>query len=202
MKKALLIFLFTISPAFADDQNVYDFFRQLANSDSAIVDEQTTALIKRHMANLLYPVDMSSLARPETDAKFREQVIALQKQMGLPATGTLTLDEFGRLAEAARDIDDRSVGTGIIKKTIVKDGDFASATGSGGTDDIANPLAPPINISRILCQRISGTCELNIAAFNPEDAHLYFYIPWHYAITTWEPTRITATNEMRSPLHR
>jgi hypothetical protein len=189
MKKALLIFLFTISPAFVDDQNVYDFFRQLPNSDSAIVDEQTTALIKRHMANLLYPVDMSSLARPETDAKFREQVIALQKQMGVPATGTLTLDEFGRLAEAARDIDDRSVGTGIIKKTIVKDGDFASATGTGDTDAIANPLAPPINISRIFCQRLSGTCELNIAAFNPEDAH-------RYSITTWEPTRVTATNEI------
>jgi hypothetical protein len=77
MKKALLIFLFTISPAFADDQNVYDFFRQLPNSDSAIVDQQTTALIKRHMANLLYQVDMSSLARPETDAKFREQITAL-----------------------------------------------------------------------------------------------------------------------------
>ena len=196
MKKALLFFLFTISPAFADDQNVYDFFRQLPNSDSAIVDEQTTALIKRHMANLLYPVDMSSLARPETDAKFREQVMTLQQQMGEPATGTLTLDEFGRLAEAARDMDDRSVGTGIIKKTVVKDRDFASATGTGGTDDSANPLAPPINISRIRCQRTSGTCELNIAAFNPEDAHLYFYIPWDYRITTWEPTRVTATNEM------
>jgi len=195
MKKALLIFLFTISPAFADDQHVYDFFRQLPNSDSAIVDEQTIALIKRHMANLLYPVDMGSFARPETDTKFREQIMALQKQMGAPATGTLTLDEFGRLAEAARDIDDRSVGTGIIKKTVVKEGDFASATGTGGTDDIANPLAPPINISRIFCQRISGTCQLNIAAFNPEDAHLYFSIPWHYSITTWELTRVTATNE-------
>ena len=82
MKKALLFFLFTISPAFADDQNVYDFFRQLPNSDSAIVDEQTTALIKRHMANLLYPVDMGSFARPETDTKFREQIIALQKADG------------------------------------------------------------------------------------------------------------------------
>ena len=196
MKKALLILLFTISPAFTDDLNVYDFFLQLPNFDSAIVDEQTTALIKRHMANLLYPVDVGSFARPENDAKFREQVIALQKQMGAPATGTLTLDEFGRLAEAARDIDDRSVGTGIIKKTVVKDGDFVSATGTGGTDDIANPLAPPINISRISCQRISGTCELNIAAFNPEDAHLYFYIPWHYSIKTWEPARVAATNEM------
>ncbi len=159
------------------------------------MDEQTTALIKRHMANLLYPVDMGSLARPETDAKFREQVIALQKQMAAPATGTLTVDELGRLVEAARDIDDRPIGP-TMKKTVVKDGDFVSATGTGGTDDIANPLAPPINISRIICQRTSSTCELNIAAFNPEDAHLYFYIPWHYDITTWEPTRITATNEM------
>src|SRR5215471_5485138 len=117
MKKAFVIFLFTISPAFADDQHVYDFFRQLPNSDSAIVDEQTTALIKRHMANLLYPVDMGSFTRPETDAKFREQVIALQKRMGTPATGILTLDEFGRLAEAARDMDDRPVAT-TMKKVV------------------------------------------------------------------------------------
>ena len=31
--------------------------------------------------------------------------------MGVPATGTLTLDEFRRLAEAARDIDDRPIGS-------------------------------------------------------------------------------------------
>jgi hypothetical protein len=142
MKTALLIFLFTISPAFADDQNIYDFFRQLSNPDSAVVDEQTTALIKRHMANLLYPVDMGSFARPETDAKFREQVVALQKQMGAPATGNLTTDEFGRLVEAARDMDDRPIGT-TTKKIIVKNGDFVSATGTGGTDDIGNPVAPP-----------------------------------------------------------
>jgi hypothetical protein len=98
---------------------VYDFFRQLPNSDSAIVDEQTTALIKRHMANLLYPIDMSTLARPETDAKFREQVIAAQKQMGVPATGSLTRDEFGRLAEAARDMDDHPIGTTMKKTALV-----------------------------------------------------------------------------------
>ena len=71
-----------------------------------------------------------------------------------------------------------------------------SATGTGGTNDVANPLGPPINISRIRCQQTSGTCELNIAAINPQEAHLYFYIPWDYRITTWEPTRVTATNEM------
>src|SRR5215467_390923 len=119
MKQALLILLFTISPAFADDQNVYDFFRRLPNADTTIVDEQTTALIKRHMANLLYPVDMGSFARPETDTKFREQIMALQKQMGAPATGTLTLDEFGRLAEAARDIDARPIAA-TMKKMLLR----------------------------------------------------------------------------------
>jgi hypothetical protein len=50
MKKALFVLLITLSPAWADDQNVYDFFRQLPDTNSTIVDEQTTALIKRHMA--------------------------------------------------------------------------------------------------------------------------------------------------------
>ena len=64
--------------------------------------------------------------------------------MGVPATGSLTLDEFRRLAEAARDIDDRPIGT-TMKKSVVKDGDSVSATGTGGTNDVANPLGPPIN---------------------------------------------------------
>jgi hypothetical protein len=55
MKKALLIFLFTISPAFADDQrNVYDVIRQWEkNSESAIVDEQTTALWNSNFGDVL-----------------------------------------------------------------------------------------------------------------------------------------------------
>ena|SRR5260370_32458913 len=106
MKRALLIFFIMISPAFADDQkddqrNVYDVFRQWEQKSDSDVDEQTTARIKRYMANLLYPVDMTSFSRPEKDAKFREQIIALQKQMGVPATGTLTLDQFGQLARAS-----------------------------------------------------------------------------------------------------
>ena len=198
MKKALLIFFITISPAFADDQkNVYDVFRQWnQNTDSTIVDEQTTANIKRHMANLLYPVDMASFARPDKDTKFREQVIALQKQMDAPATGTLTLDQFGRLAEAARDIDDRPVGTSlgkIVERS--KDGELVWAVGTGAADDIGNPLAHPVNITRIWCLRASGTCQLSTAEFSPEDSQLYFATPFDYSITTWGPARVTATSE-------
>ena len=148
------------------------------------------------MANLLYPVDMTSFARPEKDAKFREQIITLQKQMGVPATGTLTVDQFIRLADAARNIDDRVIGTWpgkIVDRT--KNGELVWAVGTGTTDDPANPLAHPINISRIYCLRASGTCELSTAEFSPEDSQLYFATPFDYSITTWEPTRVTATIE-------
>jgi hypothetical protein len=110
---SILILIAISTGAFAEDKNqsnVYDDFRQwMKPLPNSTVDEEITALIKRHMANLLYPVDMTSFVRPENDEKFRQQIIMLQKQMGKPATGTLTSDQFGRLAEAARDIDDRSI---------------------------------------------------------------------------------------------
>jgi hypothetical protein len=198
MKKILFILLITFSPACADDQtNVYDVFRQTEqNSDSAIVDEQLTARIKRHMANLLYPVDMASFVRPEKDVKFREQIITLQRQMGVPATGALTFDQFVRLADAARDIDDRAVGTYPGKFVFRSDdGEWVTAVGTGTNDNRDDPLAHPINISRISCRRAVGICELSTAEFSPEDSQLYFPTPFEYSITTWEPTRVTATSE-------
>jgi hypothetical protein len=198
MKKALFILFIMLTPARGDDQrNVYDVFRQWEQTtDATVVDEKTTALIKRHMANLLYPVDMASFARPERDVKFRDQIIALQKQMGVPTTGVLTFDQYDRLSEAARDIDDRPVGAypgKIVDRS--KDGDLVWAVGMGGTDDVANPLAHPINISRIYCLRSTGTCELSTAEFSPKDSQLYFAAPFDYTITTWAPTRVTATSE-------
>jgi hypothetical protein len=147
------------------------------------------------MANLLYPVDMASIARPEKDVKFREQIMALQKQMGEPPTGTLTSDQFDRLAEAARDIDDRFIGTypKLVERS--ENGELVWAVGTGTTDDHDDPLAHPINISRIYCLKASGTCELSTAEFSPEDSQLYFATPFDYNITTWGPTRVTATTE-------
>ena len=198
---SFLILIVVSTGAFAEDKNnqanVYDEFRQwMKPLPDATVDEEVTARIKRHMPNLLYPVDMTSFVRPEKDVKFREQVIILQKQMGAPATGTLTLDQFNRLAEAARDIDDRPIGT-YPKKLVErsKNGELVWAVGTGTTDDQANPLAHPINISRIFCLRSSGTCELSTAEFSPEDSQIYFSTPFDYSITTWEPTRVTATSE-------
>lgn len=197
MKKVLFILLITLSPACADDQrNIYDVIRQeQKDSDTAIVDEQVTALIKRHMANLLYPVDMASFVRPEKDAKFREQIVNLQKQMGAPPTGILTSDQFDRLAEAAGDIDDRPIGTYPPIKMVFRgdNGDFVSAAGTGTGDDLANP----INVTRIMCLRASGTCSLSTAEFGLGSlgSQLNLLLPFDYSITTWGPTRVTTTSE-------
>src|ERR1700693_3428571 len=100
MKKSVFMILIAFSTtAWADDKqdqrNVYDVFRELLTpSAGTTVDERVTALIKRHMANLLYSVDMSSFAGPDKDAKFRELIMALQKQMGAATTGILTFDQF------------------------------------------------------------------------------------------------------------
>jgi hypothetical protein len=88
MRKGILVALMVISTvALADDArkqaNVYDdapgWLKPLPD---ATVDEQVTALIKRHMANLLYPVDMSSLSRPDNVLKFRDLIKVLQQQNG------------------------------------------------------------------------------------------------------------------------
>ena len=85
---SFLILIVVSTGAFAEDKNnqanVYDEFRQwMKPLPDATVDEEVTARIKRHMANLLYPVDMASFVRPEQDVKFREQIIAPQKQIGV-----------------------------------------------------------------------------------------------------------------------
>jgi hypothetical protein len=67
MRRCIRVALIVVisSGAFADERkdqsNVYDDLRQsMQPSATATVDEKVTALIKRYMASLLYPVDMSS----------------------------------------------------------------------------------------------------------------------------------------------
>ncbi len=56
------------------------------NAPAGLVDDPSgaTSRIKRHMSNLLYPVDMTSFVRREKDPKLREMIVALQKQWGRP----------------------------------------------------------------------------------------------------------------------
>ena len=112
---AVLIALSTVALAQdKNESNFYDFSRQWRKpTPNFTVDEQLTAVIKRHMANLLYPVDMSSFAPPDKDPKFRDLIVVLQQQMEDAPTGVLTLDEFNRLTKASRDIDGDFIGLQI-----------------------------------------------------------------------------------------
>jgi hypothetical protein len=196
MKKALLMFLIAFSAAaWSDDKqdqrNVYDVFRQWVKpAADASVDEQVTARIKRHMANLLYPVDMSSFAGPDKDTKFRDLIMVLQKQMGAPATGILTSDQFDRLAEASRDIDDRPMMLPLKKYVLMTKDAVLVAVGTGAMDDLAYPL----NSIRIVCVKADSTCNMIDAGFDPK-MHSLSLGDTPYEIKTWTPSRVTAIRE-------
>ena len=82
------------------------------------------------MANLLYPVDMSSLSRPNNDTKFRDLIMVLQQQMGNSPTGILTIDQFDRLEKASRNIDGDLIGVPPERQVFMsEDGRWASASG-------------------------------------------------------------------------
>jgi hypothetical protein len=205
MKKCFLIALIVISTtSFADEGekweqlDVYDGFRQFS---TPLADEEVTAQIKRHMANLLYPVDMSSFSKPDNDPKFRDLIMALQQQMGVSPTGILTMDQFKRLEIASRNVDRQFVGVPFpINVNISSDGASAdgarimdvdawsSAVGDRMPDFDANKLT----FARILCFRARGICEMYTAKFHLDDPFLFLELGIEYQINTWTPSRVTA----------
>jgi hypothetical protein len=197
MKAVVLSLLIALSTAaWADDnqdqRDVYDIFREwMKPSNGATVDEQVTAHIKRFMAHLLYPVDMSSFDGPDKDGKFRDLIIALQKRIDAPATGTLTSAQFDRLADASRDIDDRPIILLPLQKNVFVTNDAVLlAVGTGAEDGLAYPL----NSIRIVCVKADGTCDLIDAGFDPKMRSLTLG-DTPYEIKTWTPSRVTAIRE-------
>jgi hypothetical protein len=183
------------SAALGEDANgtksVYEELRKsLKSSSGASIDEITTATIKRHMATLLYPVDLSSLKAPELDEAFKKLIKVLQRQMGDPDTGILTSSQYFRLSDAARDIDAAPVVVSV-GKTVSMENDFLLALGTGQMDDIADP----INKVRIVCLRSEGTCNETEASFNTKTRLLDLFDVASYQIQTWTPKRLTAVRE-------
>jgi hypothetical protein len=201
MNVRILLFLFLLLPSLAradeksDQRNVYDVFSELQYKPptGVTLEEDVTSRIKRYMAALLYPVDLSSFARPERDQKFSALVVALQKQMGETPTGILTYAQFDKLHEAARNLDDIGVGIGPGKSVYQSnDGNLVGASGTGVMNDLANP----ININRMLCIKSEGTCEMTGAELNLHDIPLlYLAPPTIFEIKTWTRNRVTAISE-------
>jgi hypothetical protein len=190
----LVLSLSTIAQASEEGgQNVYDVFRQwLKPSPDASVDEQVTARIKRHMANLLYPVDMASFVGPDKDEKFRDLIMVLQKQLNAPPTGILTSSQFDLLQKASQDVDASLVVSGQQKFiSRVSDGNMLTAVGTGTMDDIAFP----INKVHIVCIKQEASCEYREASFDLKTQMLDLNDLIYYDIKTWAADRITAIRE-------
>jgi hypothetical protein len=207
MRKCILVILLLVSTAASAEElnrqsNVYDDFRDLLPAQNATTDEKVTALIKRHMANLLYPVDMSSLDGPDKDTKFRELIIVLQQQMGVPPTGVLTTEQFFRLQEASRYVDDDFIGL-PGKQVFMVTEDGVAAFGTGTTD--ASPcldrpgagcdIDRPINFVRIFCFRARGVCERSVATFDLKERFLFLDSGTEYEIDSWTSSRVTAREQ-------
>jgi len=190
----LLIALSTIAQASDDGKtNVYDDFSELLKpSADASVEQQVTVRIKRYMAALLYPVDMSTFTGPDKDEKFRGLIMVLQKQMGAPMSGVLTSDQFNLLAEAAKDISGPLIAPEMGKFVSVKNG-ILIARGTGTMDDIADP----INRVSIVCIKQESTCESRVASFDVQTNMLSLSDLIYYEIKTWTPDRVTAIREHR-----
>jgi hypothetical protein len=195
-----LLLLVLAAPAIAekqldqlDQKNVYDAFRelQLKPSTGVTLEEDVTSRIKRYMANLLYPVDMTSFVRPEKDPKLRDQIVALQKRMGEATTGVLTYGQFSKLQDAARAIDERPTTVAPGKMVYAEHDSVVGALGTGVMNDLANP----INVTRILCIKSDGTCEMSGAELDRKYGMLIASAPVFYEIKTWTPHRVTALRE-------
>jgi hypothetical protein len=133
---------------------------------------------------------MSSFVGPDKDAKFHDLIMVLQRQMGDPATGTLTSDQFGRLVEASREIDDRPVILPPKKYVLMTKDAVLLAVGTGVMDDLAYPL----NSIRIVCVKAASTCDVIDAGFDPKMYSLTLG-DTPYEIKTWTPSRVTAIRE-------
>jgi hypothetical protein len=113
----------------------------------------------------------------------------MQKQMGVPPTGVLTLEQFGRMAKAARDMD-AFIGVQPHKTVFMgADGSWASAAGS------FVGLPNKINHVEIFCLRARGTCERSEATFDLDREFLWLNVGDEYQIETWTTSRVTAISE-------
>jgi hypothetical protein len=205
MRKCTLIALLMFSTAaFAEEMNsqsnVYDFFKQASGTPNATAEEEATVQIKRYMASLLYPVDMSSLNGPDKDAKFRDLITVLQRQMGVLPTGVLTTEQFLKLQAVSRYVGGDFVGLDGTKSVFVdKDGAFASGTGMtdaspcSGRAGAGCDVGHPINFVRIFCFRARGVCERWVASFDLEERFLSLDNGTEYEIDSWTSSQVTAT---------
>jgi hypothetical protein len=115
----------------------------------------TTALIKKHLALLMYPVDLGSFKPPGEDPRFQEQIKAFQGRLGVAVTGMLTWAQFEQLQQAATLLGERRLRPPAhlqVRREKLADGEAVQAEGSwlGGDRRPAS--------TRIHCRQAEALC--------------------------------------------
>ncbi len=159
-------------------------------------DAFTTILIKKHLAMLLYPVNMAVFDNPDKDPKFKDQIRELQKRMGVMPTGVLLQGQFDALTKTAKIIDEPPVyppagltiiglpGLVVAKGTWVMEGD-----------------AFPVNYNEITCTQSTQVCtEVSVNVVQPNQLANdsdYNLIVWttDFKVASWDSKEVSAINE-------
>lgn len=162
----------------------------------------TTALIKKHMAMLMYPVDLGVLQPPAQDAKFQAQIQLFQTKLGVPATGVLTWSQFEILQQAATTATERKVlppSALLVHREKTGSGEMLRAQGTW----LGEGASLPLNYTEIICRQADQACleagmEVSVPA-HTEAEHDYrvSLSTRSYRVTAWSETEVLAEGEDR-----
>jgi|SRR5438034_3337142 len=146
-----------------DDDDAYAVNRNMYKKSAEAADLNKTLNIKLAMAKLLWPVDLGVLKSPVNDPKFRDQIKALQAQMGVQVTGNLTFTQDVMLSNAAAMFYERRAHGGMQKIFFRnEDKNYIAAEGSLSMEG----MAFPINQAKIECFKSDKTCTVSQAEFD------------------------------------
>ena len=186
-----------LSDSTKDSDDAYSAHRPVAatyKKSPADADLHKTLRIKLAMAQLLWPVDLGVLKHPNEDPKFRDQLKALQSQMGVPATGALTVGQERILMSAADALLEHRVSGGSKKMVVVtKDKRFVSVRGSWSMED----MAFPINTTTVNCWLPNRMCIVSTANldFDASGARLLGVTSDEYTIKSFSEGKLTAESQ-------
>ena len=174
-----------------DDDDAYAVNRNMYKKSAEAADLNKTLNIKLAMAKLLWPVDLGVLKSPANDLKFRDQIKALQAQMGVRATGNLTYTQDTMLSNAAAMFYERRAHGGMQKIFFRnEDKNYIAAEGSLSMEG----MAFPINQAKIDCFKSDKTCTVSQADFdvNGIGGQLLNVSTAMYVITEFSDTKVAA----------
>jgi hypothetical protein len=177
---------------------VYEFWRAAFKEkdiDQEQSDRVVTILIKSALQSLGYQIDLSRRDPPWRDSGFMTSLKLFEKDAGLVADGSLTMDEFGVLQKAASVAGNTEASFGSFG--MIEDfGDSMLATGTWVFDFDQLPLASPMTV-QIWCERQTWSCRATGArvVLNDNFSPTLLLDEEDFSIVSWHGDTVIAQSE-------